>query len=258
MHPVRDTARLCACAAWLAALLGMAAPLLAGPKFPALTGRVVDDAGILSSSAVKQLDTMLARHEQATGEQVVVVTLPSLQGYPIEEFGYQLGRYWGIGQKGRNNGALLIVAPNEHKVRIEVGYGLEGELTDAQSSVIIQRDILPRFRGGDFNSGVIAGTRAILNVLGGHPEAAAPAVAAGGNSLDLSWVIFALFGVWILYALVMRAMARNPRIIRRVGRSGYYGPGGFWGGLGGSGGGFGGGFSGGGGSFGGGGASGSW
>src|SRR5208282_4771954 len=95
-----------------------------------------------------ELSDMLATHEGATGEQVVVVTLPSLQGYSIEDFGYQLGRTWGIGQKDKNTGALLIVAPNEHKVRIEVGYGLEGKLTDAQSSVIINRDILPEFRRG--------------------------------------------------------------------------------------------------------------
>src|SRR5262249_9053626 len=144
----------------------------AEPKYPALTGRVVDDARILSPSTVNQLDTMLARHEKATGQQVVVVTLPSLQGYSIEEFGYQLGRQWGIGQKDKNTGALLIVAPKERKVRIEVGYGLEGELTDARSSVIIQRDILPQFRRGDFNAGVVAGTGSILKVLGGNPQAA--------------------------------------------------------------------------------------
>ncbi len=105
---------------------------------------------------------MLADHERATGEQVVVVTLASLQGYPIEDFGYQLGRHWGIGQKGKNTGALLIVAPNEHKVRIEVGYGLEGTLTDAISATIIQNYILPSFKRGDFNFGVLAGTTSML------------------------------------------------------------------------------------------------
>src|SRR5208283_5830563 len=93
--------------------------------------------------------------------------LGSLQGYTIEDYGYQLGRHWGIGQKGTNNGALLIVAPREHKVRIEVGYGLEGELTDAISATIIQSYILPSFKRGDFNAGVIAGTTSILRVLGG-------------------------------------------------------------------------------------------
>ena len=89
---------------------------------------------------------MLAAHERATGEQVVVVTLPSLQGFSIEDYGYQLGRYWGIGQKGKNTGAILIVAPKEHKVRIEVGYGLEGELTDAVSATIIQNYILSKLQ----------------------------------------------------------------------------------------------------------------
>src|SRR5262249_7216460 len=133
-------------------MLLLAAPALAsGPSFPRLSGRVVDDAQILDAATQSELTSMLARHEQAAGQQVVVVTLPSLQGYPIEDFGYQLGRNWGIGQKDKNTGALLIVAPKEHKVRIEVGYGLEGQLTDAMSRVIIERDILPEFKRGDFN-----------------------------------------------------------------------------------------------------------
>ncbi len=147
-------------------------PCASTPTFPRLTGRVVDDANILSPATRADLTAMLQHHELATGEQVVVVTLPSLQGYSIEDFGYQLGRAWGIGQKDKNTGALLIVAPKEHKVRIEVGYGLEGKLTDAQSSVIINRDILPAFRRGDFNAGVMAGTATILKVLGGDASAA--------------------------------------------------------------------------------------
>ena len=150
-------------------LLILASPALASePKFPPLTGRVVDDAGVLSASTQSELTDMLAAHERATGEQVVVVTLPSLQGYTIEDFGYQLGRHWGIGQKAKNNGVLLIVAPKEHKVRIEVGYGLEGTLTDATSRTIIENYILPSFKRGDFNAGVLAGTTSILKVLGGN------------------------------------------------------------------------------------------
>ena len=174
-----DPIGACRRAALLVLLLALiaAAPVFAsGPSFPRLSGRVVDDAHILSASTQSDLTAMLARHEQATGEQVVVVTLPSLQGYSIEDFGYQLGRYWGIGQKDKNTGALLIVAPKEHKVRIEVGYGLEGTLTDAMSRVIIERDILPEFKRGDFNAGVLAGTTTILKVLGGDATAAqAPA-----------------------------------------------------------------------------------
>jgi uncharacterized protein len=266
MAPRGDTARRCAGAGLClgALILLSAAALLAEPKFPALIGRVVDDAGILSPATVNNLVVMLAAHERATGEQVVVVTLPSLQGYSIEEFGYQLGRYWGIGEKGKNNGVLLIVAPKERKVRIEVGYGLEGELTDAKSSLIIQRDILPQFRRGDFDSGVLAGTRAILKVLSGEPEGTSPpggARPSNASSID-PWLVVGLFGIWLMYVLLMRAMTRNPRVIRRIGRSRYIGPGPFHGGFGsGSSGGFsgaGGGFTGGGGSFGGGGASGSW
>src|ERR1700730_10388354 len=85
-----------------------------GPNFPPLTGRVVDDAGILSPSTIENLTGLLAQHEQATGEQVVVVTIKSLQGYAIEDFGYQLGRHWGIGQKDKNTGAILIRAPDDH------------------------------------------------------------------------------------------------------------------------------------------------
>src|SRR5579862_2174307 len=138
--------------ALLLLLLILASPALAsGPKFPPLTGRVVDDAGVLDASTQSRLTDMLAAHERATGEQVVVVTLASLQGFSIEDFGYQLGRYWGIGQRGKNNGVLLIVAPKERKVRIEVGYGLEGTLTDATSRWIIENDILPSFKRDDFN-----------------------------------------------------------------------------------------------------------
>ncbi|HXR36445.1 MAG TPA: TPM domain-containing protein [Candidatus Binataceae bacterium] len=224
----------------------------------------MDDAHILSAATQSELTAMLARHEQATGEQVVVVTLPSLQGYSIEDFGYQLGRYWGIGQKDKNTGALLIVAPKEHKVRIEVGYGLEGKLTDAMSRVIIERDILPEFKRGDFNAGVLAGTATILKVLGGDATAAQPSAELGAGSTNLDSfltvpVFFALVMILIfLFVALRNRFGRNPHLIRRVGRSGYAGfpGGGFYGGGGGSSGG--GGFSGGGGSFGGGGASGSW
>jgi len=148
-------------------LLLRASPAFASElTYPPLTGRVVDDAEVLSASTKSELTDMLPAHERATSEQVVVVTLDSLRGYTIEEFGYQLGRHWGIGQKGMNNGVLLIVAPKEHKVRIEVGYGLEGELTDAICSSIIRNYILPSFKRGDFNAGVRAGMMSILQVLG--------------------------------------------------------------------------------------------
>jgi uncharacterized protein len=230
--------------------------LAAEPRFPALTGRVVDDAGVLNASTQSQLTDMLAAHERATGQQVVVVTLDSLQGFSIEDFGYQLGRYWGIGQKGKNTGAILIVAPKEHKVRIEVGYGLEGTLTDAISRTIIENDILPSFKRGDFNAGVMAGTTSILKVLGGdasvQPSGAESGTSADTNNSAPVWPLLLFVAIWLLVIILRRRM--GPAYGQRS--YGYYGGGGF--GAGGFGGGSGGGFSGGGGSFGGGGASGGW
>src|SRR5579872_1422534 len=140
-------------------------PAWAAPTFPALTGRVVDDAHILSDATKTDLNQKLAGLEQKTSRQLVVVTVPSLQGYEISDYGYQLGRAWGIGQAKLNNGILLIVAPTEHKVRIEVGYGLEPILTDALSEIIIQNAILPSFRKGDFNGGVEQGADALIEQL---------------------------------------------------------------------------------------------
>ncbi len=250
------------CLSMFGLIIGVPA-ICATPKFPELTGRVVDDANVLSPATRDELTGMLARHEQATGQQVVVVTLASLQDYPIEDFGYQLGRYWGIGQKGKNTGAILIVAPKERKVRIEVGYGLEGKLTDAQSRVIIERDILPAFRQGDYDAGVTAGTAAVLTALVGSPSAnAAPETRPTPPIQDSPWVIPLLLGGWMLFLIIRRAFAGPASITgRRRSRGPIFFPGPFppGGGFpsGGDGGG-GGGFSGSGGSFGGGGASGSW
>src|SRR5487761_859510 len=141
------------------------------PAFPALTGPVVDQAHLLPADVFNSLSQKLAAYANSTGTQLVVVTLPTLKGYPIEYYGYQLGRHWGIGQKGKNNGVLLIVDAGERQVRIEVGYGLEGTLTDAQSFLIIHNVITPRFRRGDYAGGITAGTDAILGVLGGHFQA---------------------------------------------------------------------------------------
>lgn len=150
----------------------LAAPLAAQPEFPALTGRVVDNAEIISPEIEAQLTTQLETLETETQHQLVVVTLPSLQGYDISDFGYQLGREWGLGDAERNDGAMLIVAPNERELRIEVGYGLEGQLTDAYASTIIRNEIVPYFRDGDMEGGIVAGTTAIANHLS-LPEAEA-------------------------------------------------------------------------------------
>lgn len=248
----------------LVATLAFAAPSHAAPTFPALNGqRVVDDAHVLPAATAADLTTKLADLEAKTGRQLVVVTLPSLQGYDIEDYGYQLGRYWGIGQKGQNNGVLFIVVPSEHKVRIEVGYGLEPILTDALSSVILQEQVLPKFRTGDVEGGVVAGTNAIISQLSADPSTAqANVVNATQQQAKPHRISFgAIFGLIILF-LVFSSLFR-----RHGGGMGWWLPmmilsssnRGGWGGGGWSGGGFGGGgFSGGGGSFGGGGASGSW
>ncbi len=157
----------------------------ADPAFPALTGRVVDQVGVLSDAQRDQLTSELAAQETKTGQQVVVAILSSLRGQTIEDYGYQLGRAWGIGQKGKNTGAILLIAPGEHKVRVEVGYGLEGTLTDAKSSDIIHQIILPAFKAGHMASGVIRGTDAVLNVLNGQPFDATPDV-EGGHEVDTS------------------------------------------------------------------------
>lgn len=227
----------------------------AAPNFPALTGRVVDAADLLSVEDERALSIDLEALEEKTSDQLVVVTLPSLQGYTIEEFGYQLGRAWGIGQAGKDNGVLLIVAPNERKVRIEVGYGLEGRLTDALTKVIIENAILPRFRAGDFAGGIRAGVRDIVTVLSGDADSVAQRARSRPDAdaqlvtllVMLAW--FAIFGL-VLWSILQSA---RPGAGGRRGRGWSGGSGSGW-----SGGGGGGGFSGGGGSFGGGGSSGSW
>jgi len=228
-------------------------------KFPALTGRVVDNAQLLDPSVRTQLETQLKAHEQATGEQVVVVTLANLQGTSIEDFGYQLGRHWGIGQKDKNNGALLIVARDDRKLRIEVGYGLEDRLTDAQSSVIINQVITPAFKTGDFNKGISDGVAAMLVVLGGSPLDEPAAYSADeqeeGNIVQRHPWLFVLL-VLLVTILVMVGEMLGILPAGSVGSSGSSSSGG--GGFSGGDGGGGGGFSGGGGSFGGGGSSGGW
>lgn len=246
-------------------------PLAHAQTFPPLTGRVVDAANILSPQQKQQLTALSEQVQKDSTRQLVVATIPSLQGYPIEDYGYRLGRAWGIGQKDANNGIILLVAPNDRKVRIEVGYGLEPIMTDALSSVIVNQTILPRFRAGDMGGGVIAGAQAISEQLKLPLEAAevrakkvANASATHNNSNDsgpiaIFWLIVLVF--IILPMIVGRARGKRylggggPVVLWGPGIGSNWGSGGgsSWGGDGG-----GGGFSGGGGSFGGGGASGGW
>jgi uncharacterized protein len=139
-------------------------------EFPALTGRVVDDAGILDAATREALRAKLAAFEQKTGIQIVVATVKSLNGNSIEDYANRLFRRWQLGQKGKNNGVLLLHAPTERKIRIEVGYGLEGTLTDAISKFIIANAIAPRFKVNDFAGGMTRGVDDIIKVLSGDEE----------------------------------------------------------------------------------------
>lgn len=265
-------------AAWLllaiALLLGGMAPS-AAQDFPPLTGRVVDTADLLDPGMEAALTDKLAAFEAQSSDQVVVATVPDLQGYDIADYANRLARQWAIGQKDEDNGVLLLVSRDDRKVRIEVGYGLEGTLTDALSTLVIQNDILPAFRSGDYPAGIAKGVDGILQVLSG--DAAELEARAKRNESwsgnDVSGWLFTLFfvGVWIfvLGSFVMTNLARRrgqkigknryrwlgmiwalnaAGSSRRSGRGGFSGGGSFGGG----------GFSGGGGSFGGGGSSGSW
>ncbi|WP_339915667.1 TPM domain-containing protein [uncultured Brevundimonas sp.] len=260
-------------ALWLAsASLALAQ---SAPVFPALSGRVVDEAQLISPAGEARLTETLAALERDTTDQLVVVTVDSLQGREIEDYGYQLGRAWGIGQQDTDNGLLLIIAPNERKVRIEVGYGLEPVLTDALSALIIQNDILPAFRTGDFETGITNGVTAIdaqlrLDPVEARARAAAATPPRPGIPVGAIMVIGAVF---LLLLTTLIGAARSGGRRRRRGGNGLApiliwaasealrngargGRGRSGGGFGG--GGFGGGFGGGGGGFGGGGASGGW
>src|SRR5690242_9717415 len=138
MRRLSLVARAVVAAALLIAVVVVLPASTAEPKFPSFTGYVVDDANLLSAPTRAKLTQTLGAFQRASGKQVVVATVKTLQGYPIEDYGYQLGRAWGVGQKGKDNGVILLVASDERKVRIEVGYGLEGDLTDAQSKLIIE------------------------------------------------------------------------------------------------------------------------
>jgi len=230
---------------------------------PALSGRVVDQAGILTSAEENRLTTKLKNLENNTSIQLVVVTLSSLRGSPIEDWGLALGRTWGIGQKDKDNGALLIVAPNDRELRIEVGYGLEGTLPDATASAIIRNVIVPRFKSGAMADGISDGVDAIIAVLTGSGEEFTPSrrEAIGRTLSNFEPVlIIGFFIIIMIFAQFRQWRRRGSRYFRNSkggwvyvddddrysGSSGGFSSGG------------GGGFSGGGRSFGGGGSSGRW
>jgi uncharacterized protein len=256
----------------LAFFIGTAGALAQEITFPSLTGRIVDEAGLLDAAKRTEIEAKLAALEEKTTNQLVVVTVRSLQGRTIEEYGYRLGRAWAIGQKDKNNGVLLIVAPNERKVRIEVGYGLEGALPDAITSLMIQNVILPRFKVNDYPGGIANGVDEIIKAVSGEGGEWKPPVEPKKNNttlLGLFWLVvpflfsgpglillvILLHFLFILFARLAFWLHLAPK--PRGGSSwnwGSSGSGSSWS----SGSSDSGGFSGGGGSFGGGGSSGSW
>jgi len=237
-------------------------------SFPALTGRVVDAANILSPAQEVSLDAKLTRLEQQSHRQLVVATIPDLQGYEIADYGFRLGDHWGIGDKQRDDGVILIIAPKDRRVRIEVGYGLEGILPDIIAGRIIRDSIVPHFKQNDYPGGVSAGVDAISKVLMLPPDEARKLAdqakkqeqekQSGGNGQVLFVGLFILF--FFILPMLMRGRRGRayrggiaPVILWGPGSGGGWGSGGGgsnWSGVGG--------FSGGGGGFGGGGASGGW
>jgi len=226
-------------------------------NFPALTGRIVDQANIIPAATRADIEPKLVDLETKSGIQLVVATVSSLQGQEIEPYANELFRTWKLGEKTKNNGVLLLVAPNERRARIEVGYGLEGTLTDALSKIIIANAIAPRFKAGDFGGGVSRGVDDVITVLTTDASEwqKRPAVRVDSEPApDLGdWLLIAgllIFGAALVYSPGLRFFVFN--LLASMAVSSGRGGGSFGGG------GFGGGFSGGGGSSGGGGASGSW
>lgn len=247
-----------AAAAWLSAallLLAVTAGLVA-PNFPALTGRIVDSAQVIDARARPAIEQKLESLESRSGIQLVVATVKSLDGQDVESYANELFRTWKLGEKAKNNGVLLLVAPTERKVRIEVGYGLEGTLTDALSSVIITNALIPRFKTGDFSGGIERGVDDIIAVLTTDSSDWQPKISLRPDTPQktdpVNWAIFGGVIVlmfllvwspgfrWLFFNIVLN-IAFDALTSRSSGSSSS-----------------GGGFSGGGGSSGGGGASGSW
>ncbi|MDR4495137.1 MAG: YgcG family protein [Nitrospirales bacterium] len=170
-------------------------PLTAqGLDIPPLTGRVVDLAQILSPADRSNLNKSLAAHESETSNQVAVLILPSLEGEPLEEISHRIASAWNLGQKGTDNGILLLVAIQERKIRIEVGYGLEGTLTDAKSAQIIRHEMVPRFRQGEYPRGISAGVQAILGTI----EGTYSNTASSGPSEPQDPGVWEIFGLAVL------------------------------------------------------------
>jgi uncharacterized protein len=150
---------------------------------PFLSGRVTDNAEVLNDATRRALTERLKAHEDRTGDQIVVLTVPSLEGENIEEYAVRIFESWKLGKKGKDNGVLVIVAPKDRRMRIEVGYGLEGTLTDLAAGRIVRNVMTPRFKAGDYNGGIEAGVQAILDLLEkGKAPAGEGGEGAGGKT----------------------------------------------------------------------------
>lgn len=252
-------------AAALFAVLAALPALAQGFTFPAFTNYVVDAANVLPPADEAALVAKLKAFQEKSGHQFAVATVPSLQGTSVEDYGNRLFRDWKLGDKTRNDGALLLVAPNERKVRIEVGYGLEGDLTDAVSRLIMENAIFPRFKAGDIPGGISRGADDVMAVFSGQADDYKQRAALNDRIEEETPLIVTVFMIcfWLLFIYIMWRAVRADRSAARGRRSSPWiigGPGGGWsGGSGGGGWSGGGGFGGGGGgSSGGGGASGGW
>lgn len=154
---------------------------------PYLSGRVTDNAEILNPETAERLSTKLKSHETQTTNQIVILTLPTLEGEDIESFALRVFEEWKLGQKGKDNGVLLVIVPNDRRMRIEVGYGLEGTLTDLKAGRIIRNIMTPRFKKNDFNGGIEQGVLAIISQLEGAEELPAMAEPSEAGEVDLKF-----------------------------------------------------------------------
>ncbi len=178
----------------------------AAKEVPYLSGRIVDEADMIPPDEEQRLDQKLQELEKATGDQVAVLTVQSLEGDPLEDYSMRVAQTWKLGEKGKDNGVLLLIAKDNRKLRIEVGYGLEPQLTDAQAGRIIRNVITPRFKAGDFGGGVEAGVDAIAGTLRGEPgaipEDTGPANDLGvGGRFMMGGIFFLVVGIFSMIAL---------------------------------------------------------
>ena len=194
----------------VAAVPAFASPAWAEPAYPAFTGLVVDDAHVLSPDDRAALTTKLEDLQKKSGAQFAVATVASLGGLEIEPYANALFRKWGIGQKSANNGLLLIFAPNEHKLRFEVGYGLEGTMTDAQSKLILRNDMVPKLKANDPAGALKAGVDDAIGVLTSK-DASLPQAAASDDSSSLTIFLVIFLAIVVLVVVMFILIARAIR-----------------------------------------------